>query len=168
MVGMDFGRVPHLPARAPSGSTIEVGDEVHLSGPNLSPHYLPFPPIVSGRPSLMSGIVCSIRDIRTGELRALASGDLSQYVFEVVDVESFEPRLSSSKNSDRPELKKQLQAAVKRLSAAGKLLSTANGTLDAELKKGLDGWRIVKIRSKDLSTRKPSPVPRARKAAKKR
>jgi hypothetical protein len=115
----------------------------------------------------MSGIVCSIRDIRTGELRPVASGDLSQYVFEVVDVESFEPRLSSAKNSDKPELKRQLQAAVKRLAAAGKLLAAANGTLDAELKKGLDGWRIVKIHSKDLATEKPSPVPRARRAAKK-
>jgi hypothetical protein len=146
---------------------IEVGNEVYLSTPNLNHQYRPFPPIQSGRPSLMSGIVCSIRDIRTGELRAVASGDLSQYLFEVVDVESFQPQLSSSKNSDRPELKKQLQASIKKLGGAGKLLSSANGTLDAELKKGLDGWRIVKLRSKDLTTQKPSPAQRARKAAKK-
>jgi hypothetical protein len=104
--------------------------------------------------------VASIRDIRSGELVAMATGDLGQYVFEVIHVDSFRPGFGSTRNAagaDTPggltaspawkTLRKKLRDTAKK----GKLVSHAAGTLDKEITAGLlDGWRASKVRATDL------------------
>jgi hypothetical protein len=149
--------------------TVEVGSEVQLvlGSRNAYPGYdvlkeQALPPF---RPT--QGLVASIRDIRSGELVAVATGDLGQYVFEVIHVDSFRPGFGSVRNAtgaDTPGgltaspawkmLRKRLRDAARK----GKLVSHATGTLGKEITAGLlDGWRASKVRAADLVIFDESP-----------
>jgi len=105
----------------------------------------------------IEGLVCSIRNVSTGQLVNTASGDMNDYVFEILHSRSFNPRFASEHNvggSKAPRLVQEYESwskvrqALRDLAARGELLSDARGELAKQaLAPHLDGWRVVKMRS---------------------
>lgn len=105
----------------------------------------------------IEGLVCSIRNVSTGQLVKTASGNMSDYVFEILHSHSFSPRFASEHNvggSKAPRLVQEYETwlkvrqALRDLAAKGELLSDARGELAEQvLAPHLDGWRLVKMRS---------------------
>ena len=148
----------------PAAQTIAVGDQVRmpLQAANLYTNYgrsreageFPTEPI--------EGLVCSIRDVRTGQLVPMATGNLDQYVFELLHSHTFHPRFSSEHNAGgarvpRPVQEydrwKRVRQALREATQRGERLSHATGALpQAVLDQLLQGWRLVKVRSAALES----------------
>ena len=137
--------------------TISVGDEVTCAGANRLRRYRPLSD-AGGTPAResVSGIVCSIRDIRTGETVKVATGDMDQYVFEVLDTETFAPGVSSPANSDTPAARQRVQALLERLRQGKQMPTMAAATLPQGALDPLDGWRIVKLHGAEISPAGPA------------
>jgi len=139
--------------------TIAVGDQIRipLQTSNLYSNYgqpretgqFPTEPI--------EGLVCSIRDVRTGELMPTATGNFDQYVFELLHSRTFHPRFSSDQNVGgarvpRPVQEydrwKRVRQALRDATQRGERFSHSTGKLPQEvLDQMLQGWRLVKVRS---------------------
>jgi hypothetical protein len=108
----------------------------------------------------IEGLVLSVREIATGKLVPLASGEFSQYVLEVLHNRSFDAIFSSTQNAgkstmgQRPQntpMWARVKSALHQMGAERKLISLADGTLNASpLATMLDGWRIVKVRANEI------------------
>ena len=123
-----------------------------VMGPSAAPT-----PAATARRESIGGLICSIRDVRTGALVSTASGDLSHYLLEIVPDRCFQSRFASDRNSGGPrgpesvtanpvwrELRHELREATRR----GELPSHASGGLDRPPFAGLlDGWRLLRARA---------------------
>lgn len=108
----------------------------------------------------IEGLVLSIRDIATGQLVPLASGEFSQYVVEVLHNRSFDASFSSVANAGKATMGMRPQNApawakvksvLKQLGAERKLVSTADNSINTSpLTELLDGWRVVKVKADQL------------------
>jgi hypothetical protein len=159
---------------------IALGDHVRLpaSASNEHVHYGPEPG--AGRPARqvvgrrgfepVQGIVTSIREIATGRLIGLATGDLRQYVLELVVDECFDRSYSSETNCEGPKgpdritdnsiwrhLRGELRQRAERrefqpyapIALPG---APAGGGIAQSLSSILDGWRIIKVRAPTLES----------------
>jgi hypothetical protein len=105
----------------------------------------------------IEGLVCAIRHVPTGKLVKTASGNMNEYVFEILHSRSFNPRFSSDHNVGKSKVPRLVQEyetwsavrqALRDLAAKDELLSDARGELAKQaLAPSLDGWRLVKMRS---------------------
>jgi len=108
----------------------------------------------------IEGIILSIREIASGQLVPLASGDFNQYVLEVLHNRSFDPSFASSQNAGRVGREERPQAAalwekvrtlLRQMAQERKLISLADGSLPSSPVVGLlDGWRVVKVRADQI------------------
>ena len=152
--------------------TLTIGDRVRLKS-RMANEYLSMRDangeMASAREP-MEGMVFSIRDVATGRLVAEATGDLTQYVIEIVYDHTFNARYASLRNAPRgsdsiygtPGWKK-MQAALRAAAQKGELFATGMmKAADPTILSLLDGWKVVKIWSKDIvNLQKPEPVQEA-------
>ncbi len=106
----------------------------------------------------IEGIILSLREISSGQLVPLASGDPGRYVLEVLHSRSFDPSFASVQNAGRAAAPGQtspiwakVRALLSSLAAERKLVSLADGSLaSSSLASLLDGWRIIKVRADEV------------------
>ncbi|MHB0938970.1 MAG: hypothetical protein ACYDCO_06075 [Armatimonadota bacterium] len=109
----------------------------------------------------VDGLVLSIRDVSSGQLRDKTKGALDQYVIEIVYSRTFNPRYASLRNAARgvedPTTTggwRKLRAVLRKSVEEGKLFSAASPEQLAAgpLANLLDGWKVVKVWSQELET----------------
>jgi len=103
------------------------------------------------------GVVCSIRNIGTGNLVTQTRGDLTGYVLELIHSQTFRPHYGSDRNTGGPKgpedirenpVLKRLRGILQDLARKGHKISTAGvGFTEEPLKSLLDGWRAVKVKA---------------------
>jgi len=140
--------------------TIGIGDHVRLPAgvPNEVVAYQ-LQTRQEGRSNPIQGIVLSIRDVRSGQLVAVAAGDPGQYLFEVLQDRSFQPGFASDHNvggKGIPHITAnplwvRLRTALRQKTGRGELGNQATGYMNTPPVTGvLDGWRLVKVRARSL------------------
>jgi hypothetical protein len=147
------------PKRQRRQTPVAVGDGVRLpvETPNLISRYDPKLALGARGAEGIEGIVCSIRDIRTGKLVAKTRGDLTGFVLEILHTQTFGPQYSSERNtagasgssapSDSPVWLK-LRGVLQELASRRELVSASAGVLSREpFAELLDGWRVVKMKA---------------------
>lgn len=146
-------RVNVQPRMLAPGDEVRVPLRVHNSYPGYDPRSL-----AEDVPTrAIEGIILSIRDIATGHLVPLATGNFDQYVLEIIHNRSFDAAFGSQQNSSKMPPGSPPQASplwnkscmlIKQLAAERKLISSADGSVyKSPLANLLDGWRIVKVRA---------------------
>lgn len=152
-------RGARLRAAAPRPTSLAVGDVLVLSRDDFRP-VGPRPPAAPGTGGgewdALEGVVCSIRDIRTGKLAAKTTKPLEQYVIEVLQHRTFRGEFSSARNAGGPRgpamialnpAWQRVRTLLQQMAARKELVSLSSGTLAAQLFDPLlDGWRVTKIK----------------------
>lgn len=147
-------------AKAPA-QVLSLGEEVRLS---LRAHnqFLGYDPRLleeEGPSRAIEGLVLSIRELATGRLLPLASGNFGQYVLEVLHNRSFDPAFASLQNAgktigEKPQatpMWTKVRDTLRQMAAEHKLISLSDGSLSASPLVGLlDGWRVVKVRADQI------------------
>jgi hypothetical protein len=110
------------------------------------------------------GIVCSIRDIRTGTAVSIATGDMNQFVFEVLNDETFARGVSSPTNSDTLAARRRVQDLLRKLAQQKQARGLGEAALPEPGFAGLDGWRMVKLHSAEVANVEPPAALPTRKA----
>lgn len=103
------------------------------------------------------GIVCAIRDIRSGKLVAKTRGALTDFVLEILQIQSSQLRSSSDRRgggygvpTDSPVWGK-LQGLLQEMAGRGEYASAGSGALLEEpFSSLLDGWRVVKAKAEEI------------------
>jgi len=116
------------------------------------------------------GIVLSIRDIKSGQLVAVAAGDTSQYLFELLQDRTFLPGFSSDHNAGKGVTRvgenpawARLRGALRQKTGRGELANQATTlTHQPPVASVLDGWRMVKVRARALESLEPTAEEPAR------
>ncbi|UCC69285.1 MAG: hypothetical protein JSV79_05050 [Armatimonadota bacterium] len=147
------------PKRKPRRTAVAVGDAVRLPPERHNEIRLYDPKLATGARAAeaIEGIVCSIRDIRTGKLVPKTKGDLTGFVLEILHTQTFRAQFSSEKNvagssgagalTDNP-LWLNLRAALQETAARRDFASAGSGALLEEpFASFLDGWRVVKVKA---------------------
>jgi hypothetical protein len=108
----------------------------------------------------IEGIVCSIRDIATGKLVAKTSRDLSAYVLELLHSQTFRLHYASDRNTGGPRgpedvrenpVWQRLRGALREMAAGKQLLTVSGeGMFEGPLRSLLDGWRVVKVKARQV------------------
>jgi hypothetical protein len=108
------------------------------------------------------GIVCSIRDIRTGKLVPETKGALTGFVLEILHTQTFRFQFSSERNAPRPAgsevptdspLWLKLRTLLREMAGRREFASAGSGALLEEpFASLLDGWRVVKVKAKAVES----------------
>lgn len=149
--------------------TFAVGDHVRLKHSLANEHQsyqIANKQIAFMRESI-DGLILSIRDISTGKLMSSTTGELTDYVIELLYDNTFSAKFASLKNAPRTAERptaapawRRMQAILRDMAAKGELLSTSSPDFlqNSPLTKMLDGWKVIKVRSHEISTlEKPQP-----------
>lgn len=143
-------------------TAVAVGDAVRLPAEAHNQISRYDPKLAPGGRSTeaIEGIVCSIRDIRSGKLVAKTRGDLAGFVLEILHAQTFRLQYSSEKNvagaaaSGIPAhnpLWSRLRALLQEMAARGELVSVSSGGLSQDpFASLLDGWRVVKVKAEAI------------------
>lgn len=142
---------------------LAVGDHIRLKARDNNQHqaYRSGASEVVTFHESVDGLVLSIRDVRTGQLKDKTKGALDQYVIEIVYSRTFNPRYSSLRNAARgvedPTTTggwRKLRAVLRKSVEEGKLYSAGSPELlaDSPLTSLLDGWKVVKVWSQELES----------------
>jgi hypothetical protein len=147
------------PKRKRRQTPVAVGDAVRLPAEtrNLISRYDPKLARGARVTEGIEGLVCSIRDIRTGKLVAKTRGDLTGFVLEILHTQTFRLQYSSERNTagvsgsaaptDSP-LWLTLRALLQEMAARRELVSASSGVLSQDpFASLLDGWRVVKMKA---------------------
>lgn len=141
--------------------TLAIGDHIRLKARVANQHSaaaVPNNQVVPMREPV-EGLVLSIREIGSGRPVKLATGNLDQYVIEMLYDRTFNPKFASLQNAPRgtekPSLTRafrQVRAALRAQAEKGELQSTSTDGFmaDSPLAKLLDGWKVIKIWSRDM------------------
>jgi len=106
------------------------------------------------------GLVLSIRDISSGQLLPTTKGSLDNYVIEMVFDNTFNSKYASTKNAPRSvdrvtatPLWRVIRTTLKETAARGELLSTSTPNFFSEgpLATKLDGWKVIKVHSMEVT-----------------
>jgi hypothetical protein len=136
------------------GTTPAVGDEVRVPAETRNEFVgYEHAPSAEGAREPLDGLVVSIREISSGQLLKVAAGDARHYVFDLVRNDTFDPRVSSKRNSQGviagrfhdSAVFRELQQALRQ--HAGKTAATAAVDMLAQppFSDMLDGWRLVRV-----------------------
>ena len=108
----------------------------------------------------LEGIVSSIREIATGRLVPKTTGDLSQYVLEVVHSQTFQLHYASDRNTGGPRgaedirqnpIWRKLRSVLREMAAKKRMVSVSQGGATEEpLRSLLDGWRVVRVKARQV------------------
>jgi len=148
--------------RPPSLASVAIGDAVRIPAEerNLIGRYDPRAAQDGRSGEGIEGVVCSVREIKTGKLVAKTTGNLSDYVLEVMHSQTFRLHYGSDRNTGGPRgpedfrdnpVWQRLRAALREMAASKRLVSTSGGGLSEEpLRSLLDGWRVVKVKAEHV------------------
>jgi hypothetical protein len=146
--------------RAPKRAVaIAIGDEVKSPAPARSAQVPAWSRTGASQRDYVSGIVCSIRDIRTGKTVKVAKGDMDRYVFEILGDETFARGLSSVANTETSAARARVQEVLRRLSRRKQMPTLAEAASQEEGFAGLDGWRVIKVHSAEIAPTPAGPEP---------
>ncbi|HEY3378668.1 MAG TPA: hypothetical protein VGL77_14370 [Armatimonadota bacterium] len=143
--------------------SLAVGDHVRLKSRMANAHdsYLIADTQVAFVREPADGLVLSIRDINSGRLVGETHGALQQYVIELLFDNTFNPKVASLRNAPRTAERptaapmwRRLRALLRDVRDKQEFISTVTPGFFAEgpLAKQLDGWKVIKVRSEDLSS----------------
>ena len=145
---------------------VAVGDAVRLPLTEKN-DYAPGQAAVAGSGAgALEGLVCSIRQVATGEFVATAADNLRQYVIEVLVSKTFHPAFASAQNlgptavhrvMDNPVWQSVRDRLVD-LRNQGQLPAGGPAVLSGPLKDLVDTWGLVRIRAKSLLLLDPTPT----------
>ena len=148
--------------RPPPLASVAIGDAVRIPAQerNLIGRYDPRSSQDGRGGEGIEGVVCSVREIKTGRLVPKTSGDLSDYVLEVVHSQTFRLHYGSDRNTGGPRgpedfrenpVWQRLRVALREMAADKKLVSISVGAMWGEpLRSLLDGWRVVKVKAQHV------------------
>lgn len=111
------------------------------------------------------GLVCSIRQVATGEFVATAAGNLRQYVLEILVNRTFHPAFASAQNLGPNPVPRVMDNPVWR-SVRDRLVSLRNqgqlpgggpAVLSGPLKDLIDTWGLMRVRTKALQMLESAP-----------
>jgi len=155
-------RPKRRPAAKRRQTAVAVGDAVRLPAEAHNQISRYDPKLAPGGRSTeaIEGIVCSIRDIRSGKLVAKTKGDLAGFVLEILHAQTFRLQYSSERNvagaapsgipAQNP-LWSRLRALLQEMAARGELVSVSSGGLSQDpFASLLDGWRVVKVKAEAI------------------
>ena len=158
-------------ARKTPQLTLTVGDHARLKTreSNQHPSYRYDAAEVATYRESVDGIILAIREVRTGKLVSSTKSALDKYVVELIYNRTFNSRLASMRNAPRgvddPTATsgwKRLRATLRQAADKGEFYSTAMPNLltDNPLSTLLDGWKVVKVWSREMeSLEKPEAPP---------
>lgn len=146
-----------------SAASYAIGDYVRLKSRMVNQHqsYLITDPLAGYQREPADGLILSIRDIKTGKYVGKTNGDLLNYVIEIVYDNTFSSRYASTRNAPRTIDRSQATPAWKRLRASlrdlaekEEFLATSSPDFMREgpLAKALDGWKVLKVHSNEISS----------------
>ena len=103
----------------------------------------------------IDGMVVAIREISSGQPVIVAAGDARRYVFDLLDDQSFDPRVSSKRNSQGvsagrvrdAEAYHQVKQALRQLAGRAAPASGYSALAGPPLSELLDGWRVIRVRT---------------------
>ena len=156
-----------------SQQNLVIGDRVRLKSRMANQHqsFKELSAEVATFREPMEGMVLSIRNVKTGQLLAQATGNLEDYVIEIIYDHTFNAKFASLRNaprgSDSPTSTpgwKRLHAALRAATDKGQLFSTAllTATADSTLLALMDGWKVIKVWSNEIETlQRPEPAQEA-------
>jgi hypothetical protein len=134
--------------------TPAIGDEVRVSAEVRNEHvaYAHAAGTEGGREPI-DGLVVSIREISSGRRVKVAAGDARNYVFDLLDTQTFDPRFSSKINSqgvaaghiEAGATYGQVQAALRQRSVEAKEVGAEALLRQEPFSALLDGWRLVRV-----------------------
>ncbi|HEY3417084.1 MAG TPA: hypothetical protein VGM23_09395 [Armatimonadota bacterium] len=146
--------------------SLSIGDHVRLKtvDSNMHKSYMDASMPTAPLHAPLDGLVLSIRDISTGKLQKQSKGDARNYVIELLVDTTFSPRYASQSNAprgtERPNLTpgwRRIRAALRENAEKGQLVaSTPELFADSALAPLLDGWKVVKIWSDQISDLEPA------------
>ena len=143
--------------------TFAVGDYVRLKSRMANAHqsYQITDPLVGYQREPADGLILSIRNIKTGHFVEQASGDLQEYVIEMIYDSTFNSRYASTRNAPRTIDRAYATPAwrivrnrLRDMRAKGELVATTSAKFLSEgpLAKSLDGWKVLKVYSNDITS----------------
>lgn len=146
-----------------SPASYAIGDYVRLKSRMVNQHqsYVITDPLAGYQREPADGLILSIRDIKTGKYVGKTSGDLLNYVIELIYDSTFSSRYASTRNAPRAIDRSQATPAWKRLRAALRVLAekeefmaTASPDFmnEGPLSKSLDGWKVLKVHSNEITS----------------
>ncbi len=148
--------------KTPKVTALAVGDHVRLKArvANLHKSFQVTGSEVASNYEPVDGLIFSIRNIGSGDLVAQAEGDLSNFVIELLINRTFNTKVASAKNAPRTSERETATPAYRRVrkalrdaAAAGQFFTSIKpeSYLSSPLAKQLDGWKIIKVWSKDIA-----------------
>ena len=140
-----------------------IGDYIRLKSRMVNQHqsYQITDPLAGYQREPADGLILSIRDINTGKYVGKTSGDLLDYVIEIIYDSTFNSRYASTRNAprtiDRSQATpawRQLRLRLRKLAEKEDFMATAApGFLrDGPLAKSLDGWKVLKLHSEEITS----------------
>lgn len=143
--------------------TVSVGDHVRLTtrADNQHQSYQINSSQVAFLREPADGLILSIRDISTGNLIASTKERMDKYVVELIFDNTFNPRYASLRNVARTIERvtaapswRRMQVILRDMAGKGQLISTAapNFVADGPQAKLLDGWKVIKVYSNELTS----------------
>lgn len=148
--------------KAPKASALAIGDHVRLKARVANQHksFQVTGSEVASNYEPVDGLVFSIRDIATGDLVAATASDPSNYVIELLINRTFNTKFASMKNAPRTSEQESATPAYKKVrkglrdaANAGQFFTSIDPAsyITSPLAKQLDGWKIIKVWSKDIA-----------------
>jgi hypothetical protein len=146
-----------------SGIELAIGDHIRLKTRASNHHgtYNIEASQVAYSREPADGLILSIRDVHSGQLVAKTTGDLLQYVIEMVFDNTFSSKYASTKNAPRSAdrvtatpLWRIIRTTLRDIATKGELLSTAtpNFFTEGPLAMKLDGWKVIKVYSTEVTS----------------
>lgn len=144
-----------------SASRIAVGDHVRLSTFLANDHqsFQVSDIQVSSRREPLTGLVLSIRDIKTGQLLSATRGGFDNFVIELLYDSTFNARYASLRNAPRGVDRvtatpawRRLRASLREMNEKGEFCGTTmpNFFTESPIAKFLDGWKVVKVHASEI------------------
>ncbi|HEX2951760.1 MAG TPA: hypothetical protein VHV83_19670 [Armatimonadota bacterium] len=149
-------------AEQESAKVFAVGDHIRLKDrvANSYPAYQITDTQVAFSRVPADGLVLSIREISTGRLVTETTENVDKYIIEVLYDNTFNPRYASSRNAPRTAERatatpawNRIRHILKGMAEKGELMATGSPTFftDSPLSKLLDGWKVIKVNSVDIT-----------------
>jgi len=147
--------------------TPAIGDEVRVPAEVRNEHAnYEHAPDAEGAREPIDGLVISIREISSGHHVKVAAGESRNYVFDLLQSQTFDPRFASKSNSqgvtagriEEGSAYLEVQAALRRRTVQARETNAENLLHEPPLAGLLDGWRLVRVCAAEVHVKEPRRV----------
>lgn len=144
--------------------TPAIGDEVRVPAEVRNEHTnYEHAPGAEGAREPIDGLVVSIREISSGHHVKVAAGEPRNYVFDLLHLQTFDPRFASKANSQGVTVGRiedgstygEVQAALRHRTVQSKETNAESLLREPPLADLLDGWRLVRVCAAEVQVKEP-------------